>query len=88
MITDGCADGRGYHNIPAFSSKSAGINIIMSVFRGGLPPPGLLYRISTIRSAEKCLITTYTRPQSSSLVTLITLNSAFKHISFINTLRC
>ena len=51
---------------------------------GGLPP-NLLYRISTIRSAENYLPNNYLKsPQNSSLLTLITLNFAFKHISFIH----
>ena len=45
--------------------------------------PDLLYRISVIRSAEKYLPNYLKSPQNSSLLTLITLNSAFKHIGFI-----
>ena len=55
------------------------------IFRGGLPPPDLLYRISTIRSVENYLPNNYlNRFQNSSLLMLIMLNSAFKHISFIH----
>ena len=53
------------------------------VFGTGLPPPDLLYRISSIHSAEKYLPNNYQNPQNSSLLTLIMLNSAFKQISFI-----
>ena len=53
---------------------------------GGLPPPDLLYHISNSRSAENYLPKNYLKsPQNSSLLTLITLNSVFKHISFIHT---
>ena len=51
---------------------------------GGLPPPDVLYRISTVSSAEKCLHNNYLKsPKNSSVLTLITLHSAFEHISFI-----
>ena len=56
------------------------------IFGGALPSPDLLYRISTIRSAEKYLHNNYLKspPKKVPLLTLITLNSAFKHISFIH----
>ena len=58
----------------------------ISFLGGGLPPPDLLYHISNSRSAENYLPKKYLKsPQNSSLLTLITLNSVFKHISFIHT---
>ena len=44
--------------------------------------PDLLYRISTIHSIENTFLKS---PQNSSLLTLITQNSAFKHTSFVHS---
>ena len=57
-----------------------------ALFRGGVPPPDLTYRISKIRLADATyLIITQNRPQNSSLLTLYLNISALYTPMLINS---
>ena len=57
--------------------------VVVGLIGGGLPPPNSLYGISTIRFSKKCKPNNFLK--SSSILTLMSLNSAFKHVSLLHS---